>query len=73
MNCRNCSGGIVDTGNNCLPCEQCPAGATAIFSDGLSGWQTLLQYNPPGCYRRPAAWAGIPMPAVAPAQEMDHK
>lgn len=59
MNCKKCNDtGVWETGNNDLPCEECPLGATAIFST-VDGQQTGLQvfngYNPP---RRPIpeAW-----------------
>jgi hypothetical protein len=36
-NCAVCDGGVIETGNNDLPCE-CPAGDTAIFNvTGVEG------------------------------------
>ncbi len=51
-----CNAGIIDTGNNCIPCERCPKGGTAFFSDARNGWQQLLAYNHPGNLRRPVPW-----------------
>lgn len=32
MDCKNCSDtGIIETGNNDLPCYQCPLGDTAVW------------------------------------------
>lgn len=51
MNCKHCKDtGIIETGNNDLPCDDCPAGDTAIFNTvggrKLTGAEVRNTYNP---------------------------
>ncbi len=59
--CTKCNDtGVIDTGNNDLPCESCIKGKTALFNVGggeqQTGEEVLQNYNPPYNLRRPAAW-----------------
>ncbi len=59
--CPHCNDtGVIETGNNDLPCEHCPKGQTAVFNVGggqtQTGEQVLRSYNPPGNLRQPPSW-----------------
>ena len=58
--CRHCNdSGVIETGNNDLPCEHCPKGQTAVFNTGYgqqTGEQVLRGYHPPSNTRQPPTW-----------------
>jgi hypothetical protein len=55
--CRHCDdSGVIETGNNDLPCEHCPKGRTAVFNtmDGpQTGEDMIREFGRP----LPAAWS----------------